>query len=424
MSRIIPVLLLLLAACTGPEGEPATQESAPPAARAPAADATPAEPAQEPATVAQSATAFGIDLYRKLGQEERNLFFSPVSLSGAFGMVQAGARGETEAEIARVLHYPLPREGLHPALGALMRGMALDQPGRRLAVANAVWVQRDYPLLADYVRLLGQDYGAAPETVDFLADAPAAAGRINKWAERNTNGRIKNLLRAGDLSANTRLVLTNTVWMKADWLRQFHPFMTRPADFFAAGGQAVQVPFMHQQEPFRHLDTPGFQAIELPYVGEELAMIVFLPKARDGLPAFEGELDAGRLERWIGQLRAAEPEPVDLALPKIRLETRYQLARTLSDMGMGLAFGSGADFSGIDGRRGLFIAKAIHQTFLQVDEEGTEAAAATALVMNESSAPPPPQIRFHADHPFFFLIRDNRSGAVLFMGRIGEPPLG
>lgn len=417
MSRLVPALFLLLAACTAPTGEPAAQESAP----APAASTATVEPAQEPAGVAQGATAFGIDLYRRLGQEERNLFFSPVSLSGAFGMVQAGARGETEAEIARVLHYPLPRESLHPALGGLMRGMALDQPGRRLAVANAVWVQRDYPLLPDYVRLLGQDYAAAPETVDFLADATGAAGRINKWAERNTNGRIKNLLRAGDLSANTRLVLTNTVWMKADWLRQFHPAMTRPGDFHAGAGDTIRLPFMHQQEPFRHLDTPGFQAIELPYVGEEMAMIVFLPKARDGLPAFEGELDAEKLERWIGQLRAGGPEPVDLALPKIRLETRYQLARTLSDMGMALAFGQGADFSGIDGRRGLFIAKAIHQTFLQVDEKGTEAAAATALVMNESSGPPPPKIRFHADHPFFFLLRDNRSGAVLFMGRIAAP---
>lgn len=422
MRRIAPILLLLLAACREPAAGPPS-ESAPAPAQVAAAPAAAVDPAQEPAVVAQGATAFGIDLYRRLGQEGRNLFFSPLSLSGAFGMVQAGARGETEAEIAHVLHYTLPRDRLHPALGALMRGMALDQPARRLAVANAVWVQRDYPLLPDYVGLLGENYGAAPEKVDFSANAPEAAARINQWAERNTNGRIRNLLRAGDLSANTRLVLTNTVWMKADWLRQFHPLMTRPGDFFGSMGEAVQIPFMHQQEPFRHLDAPGFQAIELPYVGEELAMIVFLPKARDGLPAFERELEAGRLERWIGQVRAADPEPIDLALPKIRLETRYQLARTLSDMGMPLAFGEGADFSGIDGRGGLFIAKAIHQTFLQVDEEGTEAAAATALVMNESG-PRPARIRFHADHPFFFLIRDNRSGALLFMGRIGEPPAG
>jgi serpin B len=417
MSRFLPALLLLLAACARPAGEPAVPDPAPSAAEAPAAGAASIEPGAEPAAVAEGATAFGIDLYRQLGREEGNLFFSPVSLSGAFGMAQAGARGETEAQIARILHYPLPRERLHPALGTLMRGMALDQPGRRLAVANAVWVQSGFALLPDYVRRLGDDYGAVPETVDFVGAAPQAAARINQWAERNTAGRIKNLLRAGDLAPATRLVLTNTVWMKADWLSQFHPLMTRPGDFFAAGGGTVQIPFMRQQEPFRHLDAPGFQAIELPYRGEELAMIVFLPKARDGLPDFERELEAGRLERWIGDLRAAEPEPVELTLPKIRLETRYQLARTLEQMGMTLAFGPGADFSGIDGGRGLFIAKAIHQTFLQVDEKGTEAAAATALVMNESG-PRPARIRFHADHPFFFLIRDNRSGAVLFMGRI------
>ena len=416
--RLVFALMLVLAACAPRASEPVPDPAAQPAAPAEPADAVP--PGPDAAAVARGTTAFGIDLYRRLAREERNLFFSPLSISGAFGMVHAGARGETEAEIARVLHYSLPQARLHPALGALLRGLPLDQPGRKLTVANALWVQQGYGLLPDYVRLLGDHYGAAPQTADFVGAAPEAAARINRWAEQNTNGRIRNLLRAGDLTPMTRMVLTNAVWMKADWLRQFDRQATRPRPFFAAGGGSAAIPFMHQEGRFRHLDRPGFQAIELPYRGEELAMIVLLPKTRDGLGALERELDAGRLEQWIDELRRSEPQLVDLAFPKIELETRYQLARTLQDMGIRLAFGAQADFSGIGGRRDLVIDKAIHQTFLLVDETGTEAAAVTAIIMAESSAPR--SIRFHAEHPFLFLIRDNRSGTLLFMGRLVEPP--
>jgi serpin B len=178
---------------------------------------------------------------------------------------------------------------------------------------------------------------------------------------------------------------------------------------------------MHQIGSFRHLDRPGFSAIELPYRGEEMSMIVFLPKARDGLPAFERELAPAKLEEWMGALTARERQRVDLALPKIQLETRYDLPPALMAMGMRLAFSNNSDLGGITDVERLKVDRAIHQTFLLVDEKGTEAAAVTAVTIIPTSAPAPPQIRFHADHPFFFLIRDNRSGATLFMGRIEEP---
>jgi serpin B len=311
---------------------------------------------------------------------------------------------------------------LHSTLGPLARELALDQPGRRLAIANALWVQTGYPLVPAYTQILGTAYGAQATNLDFERDRAGAAAAISRWAEQNTNGRIRNLLAADDLHPLTRLVVTNTVWFKADWQRQFEARATRERDFFAGGAQPLKVPMMHEREArFRHLDGGSFDALELPYQGEEMSMLVFLPKDRAGLPAFEQELNGTSLRRWTDALRSAEPKVVDLALPKIELRTRYDLPAPLKEMGMRLAFTEEADLSGISAAETLLVDRAIHQTFLLVDEKGTEAAAATAITVRPVSAPPTPQLRFHADHPFFFVIRDNRSGALLFIGRIVSP---
>jgi serpin B len=409
------VLALAAAACTAPPREPAQTDGTPVAE--PAEALAPGE--ARPALVAGNAE-FAVDLYRRLGAG--NLFFSPIGIATAFGMVQAGARGETGREIARTLRYPLAGEQLHATLGPLARELALDQPGRRLAVANALWVQSGYPLLPPYVQTLGAHYGAPPTSLEFEDDRSGAAAAISRWAEQNTNGRIRNLLAPDDLHPRTRLVLTNTVWFKADWQRQFEAAATRHRDFFAGGATPVKVRMMHEREArFRHLDGGSFDAIELPYRGEEMSMIVFLPRARDGLGAFERELTGARLGEWTNALRSAEYKVVDLALPKIELQTRYDLPVPLREMGMRLVYTDHSDLSGISNAEGLMIDRAIHQTFLLVDEKGTEAAAATAITIRPVSAPPTPQVRFHADHPFFFVIRDNRSGALLFMGRIEAP---
>ncbi|HEX9933165.1 MAG TPA: serpin family protein [Allosphingosinicella sp.] len=409
------VLALGAAACTAPPSEPAQTEAAPPAEFA---ETVPPSEAR-PALVAGNAE-FAVDLYRRLGSG--NLFFSPIGISTAFGMVQAGARGETGREIAQAMRFRLGGEQLHATLGPLARELAIDQPGRRLAVANALWVQTGYPLLPAYTQTLGTHYGAPPTSLDFEDDRAGAAAAISRWAEQNTNGRIRNLLAPDDLHPRTRLVLTNTVWFKADWQREFEAAATRERDFFVPAGPPVKVRMMHEREArFRHLDGGSFDAIELPYRGEEMSMLVFLPKARDGLPAFERELTGARLSEWTNALRAAEHKVVDLALPKIELRTRYDLPAPLKEMGMRLVYTDHSDLSGISNAERLMIDRAIHQTFLLVDEKGTEAAAATAITIRPVSAPPTPQVRFHADHPFFFLIRDNRSGALLFMGRIEAP---
>jgi serine protease inhibitor len=406
----------LLAGCVAPETAP----PADPPLKQGAAPSGPVAHGTEEQGLVQGSTAFGIDLYRKFAATETNIFLSPISISTAFAMVQAGARGETAAEMARTLRYNR-EDRLHPEMGALIRRLPIRQEGRQFTLANALWVQQGYVLRPEYLQTVERNYGAKPALLDFRS-RPEAARAINRWAEQSTNGRIRNMISPTDLDPDTRLVLANAVWFKADWQQQFNAARTSPRDFHPRGGAVVRTPFMHQIGSFRHLDRPGFQAIELPYRGEEMSMIVFLPNARDGLPAFERELTPARLEEWMGALTARERQRVDLALPKIQLETRYDLPPPLMAMGMLLAFSNKSDLGGITDVERLKVDRAIHQTFLLVDEKGTEAAAATVISVVPTSAPAPPQIRFHADHPFFFLIRDNRSGATLFIGRLEAPP--
>ncbi|MDP8995213.1 MAG: serpin family protein [Pseudomonadota bacterium] len=417
MIRLLPALTLALAACAAPE------QAAEPPTRPQAAEAPPAlVPAgQERAALARATLAFGLDLYRRLGERERNLFLSPVSVAAAFGLVQPGARGETAEEIARTMRWPLAGERLHAALGDLLRDLALDEEGRRLVIADALWVQQGYRLQPDYVAALGTHYGARASAVDFARRPAEAGAEISAWAQRSTNGRIRNLVGPRDLTPDTRLVLTNAVWFKADWLIAFSPNATHDRAFRVAGGAPVTTRFMRQRTSFRYLEGPGFQAAELPYRGEETAMILFLPRDPQGLPALERALTAERLAGWVDALRGSERRYLDLILPKLRMETRYDLPPTLAAMGMRLAFSRNADFTGITEVERLKLDRAIHQTFLLVDEQGTEAAAATAISVVPVSARPEP-VPFHADRPFLFLIRDNRSGAILFIGRIETPP--
>jgi leukocyte elastase inhibitor len=421
MKIIIPLIAVFAAsACARPAPQEPAREMA---AVAPPALGPTVPPGEERMALVAGNANFGVDLYRRLGSG--NIFFSPAGIATAFGMAQVGARGETAREIAAAMRFPVAGDRLHATLGPLARELALDQPGRRLTVANALWVQSGYPIKADYAGTLGTHYRAPPSSLDFQRNRAGAAAAISRWAEQNTNGRIRNLLAATDLHPRTRLVLTNTIWFKADWQRQFEAGQTRERPFFLRGGAPVTVRLMHQREArFHHMDGGSFEALELPYRGEEMSMLVFLPKARDGLPAFERDLTGTKLIGWSEELRAAEQKVVDLALPKLQLETRYDLPAPLKEMGMRLAFSDNADLSGITDAEALLIDRAIHQTFLLIDEKGTEAAAATAFTVRPVSAPPRPQVRFHADHPFFFIIRDNRSGAILFMGRIEAPPAG
>ena len=364
-------------------------------------------------------TAFALDLYGALRGAEGNLFFSPMSIHAALGMTYAGARGETAAEMAGVLHLPREQKRAHAALGTLLKRLNEigTAKGCQLSIANALWGHSGYAFLDDFLKVVRDNYGAGLRQVDFVGATEAARRTINGWVEKKTRDKIKELLKRGDVDAATRLVLTNAIYFKGDWADQFEKKYTKDAPFTVSGNRKITVPMMHKTADFRYMSAEQFQALEMSYEGDALSMVIFLPRKPDGLERFEKSLTPENLGRWVKSLRKRE---VAVYLPRFKMTARFEMSRTLSGMGMPLAFGGRADFSGMDGTKGLFISKVIHKAFVDVNEEGTEAAAATAVVMALKGVPEPPPV-FRADHPFIFLIRDKTTGSILFLGRLVNP---
>jgi serpin B len=362
---------------------------------------------------------FALDLYANLRGRPGNLFLSPYSLSTALAMTYAGARGETAEEMARTLHFSLPPDRLHAAFSNLIRQIHGDGEPRPylLAVANALWGQEGEEYLPEFLRLLEDHYGAGLRRVNFR-DPERARRAINAWAEEQTRGKIPDLLPPTLPRPDTALALTNAIYFKGDWSSPFARKATLEEDFRVAADQSLRVPMMHQAGRFPYLDGGTFQALELPYAGDALSMVVLLPKEVDGLAALEESLSAARLAGW---LRTLADRRVEVALPRFKVEAGLELQDVLAAMGMPLAFTGDADFSGIDGTHELFISAVIHKAFVDVNEEGTEAAAATAVLMSRSAARPEPSATFRADHPFLFLIRHKGTGSILFLGRLASP---
>lgn len=412
----IPAALLLAALSAGC-ARPADQARTDTAEAEPAAAAAPADPAMV-TSVAEGNRAFGVALYRELAAKPGNVLISPISIAGAFGPVVAGAQGETRTVIARALRFPAGGgAALHPQLGGLLRGLERDRNGATLSIANALWVQQGFTIKPAFVRVAREDYDATSENLDFVRAPASAAARINAWVNEETRGRIPTLFPPDAFTDLTRLVVTNAVYFLGDWAEPFRRSATTPQPFFLLDGGARQVPLMSRQGQYRTHWTETFTAIDLPYKDERLSMTVFLPHARGGLPAFEAGLTPERLAEWLGKLDAAQPGKTQLSLPRLEISEGYHLEGPLRAMGMGLAFSRGkANFRDI-ADADLYISEVAHKTFVRMDEKGTEAAAATGVVISTVSAPLP----FRADHPFFFLLRDKTSGAILFMGRIADP---
>ena len=362
---------------------------------------------------------FAVDLYQHLKDAEGNLFFSPLSIRTALGMTYAGARTKTADEMARVLRLPRDQKKAHAALGKLLDDLekASAAEGCELSIANALWGQSGEPFLKSFLDLVKNAYGAPMNLVDFARDTEGARRTINRWVEKKTKDKIKELLKEGDVDGAV-LVLTNAIYFKGDWAEAFEKKHTRDAPFFVTTDEKVSVPMMHKTADFGYAATEDLQALELPYKGDRLSMVVLLPRKRDGLDALETRLTAKDLDQW---LTALGKRKVVVSLPKFTTTVRFELKKPLKKMGMPMAFGPGADFSGMNGTPGdLFISKVIHKAFVDVNEEGTEAAAATAVIMIRGAAPAPPPV-FRADHPFIYLIRDRKSGSILFMGRVVNP---
>lgn len=384
------------------------------------------EPQDDMEAVVGGNTEFAFDLYEKLKDNSKikknggNLFFSPYSISTALAMTWAGARGMTEKQMAEVLHFTLPQIQLHKAFGSLEKKLneAGEESGYELSVANALWGQAGLNFLDAFLELTEKSYGAGLREVDFVTQAEEVRLIINAWVEEKTKEKIKDLIKPGVLDRFTRLVLTNAIYFKGDWLNQFDKKRTRDEPFKLKRREQVKVPMMHIKDKFKYWADDRLQVLQLPYKGEELSMVILLPVKVDGLAEMEKSLNRENLEKWLKGLRKQE---VMVTLPKFKMTTQFELADYLKKMGMPYAFSiSNADFSGITGDKSLCISNVVHKAFVAVDEEGTEAAAATAVTMKITSIPAPPKV-FRADHPFIFIIKDNRSESILFMGRVMNP---
>ena len=380
--------------------------------------------ASERATLVEGNSAFAFELYRALREKDGNLFYSPYSISLALAMTYAGARGETAEQMAAALQFMLEQERMHPAFNWLdaelarrgQGGQGKDGKGFRLNIVNAIWGQKDYTFLSDFLDVLAENYGAGLRILDFITEAEKSRLIINDWVSDQTEGRIKDLIPQGAINELTRLVLTNAIYFNAAWEYPFDEKMTADGPFCLLNGQQVTVPMMKQTESFGYTEGEEYQAVELLYDGNELSMVILLPEAGE-FEAFEQGLNAEKVSDIISNLR---PTQVVLTMPKFEFESEFSLKDMLADMGMPIAFSGAADFSGMTGTPDLCISEVLHKAFVSVDEAGTEAAAATAVIMKETAIPNEP-VQVTIDRPFVFLIRDIGTGAILFVGRVLNP---
>ena len=370
----------------------------------------------------KSVTAFGVALSHQTNAKPGNYFVSPYSIHTALCMAMAGARGQTAVQMGKVLQVGTTDDiaASHQAMTTHLQ-VQRSKGGFELSVANALWAAPDAVFEPDYVKLMQDRYAGGLNTVDFVQSA-AATKTINQWVDEQTRGKIPQLIPAGLLGRDTRLVLTNAIYFKAAWATPFPKQATQTGDFFAltaAGGtQAVKAEFMHRSGELRYFQDDTLQALELPYAAGDESMLILLPRERTGLEAMQKSLSADRLEKIDAGLK---PRQVQVALPKFMLRYQMDLANTLNQMGMSDAFGGKADFSGMCRAEKLAISNVIHEAFVDVNEDGTEAAAATAVAMSRMSMPAGEPVPFQADHAFCFLIRDRQSGATLFIGTLTNP---
>jgi serpin B len=366
---------------------------------------------------------FGFRLLHELDErrEAPNLFFSPLSASLALTMVLNGARNETYRQMAHALGYgEQPVERINTENALLLHLLRSPDPKTETLVANSLWVQQGFSLLPSFLQACQKHYEAEVDSVDFMQDREGAAERINGWVKQNTKGLIPKLFEPSDFSPLTRLVVVNTLYFKGKWQKPFDKQATREEEFHLEGGTVKRVPMMHQSGKFDYLRGDGFQAVALPYGAGELSFYLFLPDEGRSLQAFLKELTA---ERWAQWLKGFKPMEGDVGLPRFRIEATYPLKEPLQAMGITDAFDpEKADLSGVapltDGR--LFITKALQKAVVEVDEEGTKAAAATGVVVSVT-AYNPNRFTLIANRPFFFIIRHNATGAILFMGIVREP---
>lgn len=407
----IILLCTFFAGCTETDGGP---------------DDTP--PATEGADdVVEANTLFAYDLFHTLSSDkqyaEQNIFFSPYSISTALALTCEGAKGTTAEEIRSVFYFPADDAVRQEGYASLIAGLNRPDAAFTLKTANALWAEETYPFLPAYIETAQEYYAAEVRNMDFITAPEESRLTINGWVADQTEDRIRDLIPAGAITPLTRLVITNAVYFKGTWVLQFDENKTRPALFRTGQGESVTVDMMQRTDEdaiYNYTETDNLQILRMPYEhesGKALSMLVLLPKDGD-ITTAEAALGTTDLADAVASMEATQ---VEVFFPKFTLETTYYLPDTLAAMGMQTAFGDEADFSGMDNTRFLFITDVIHKAFVEVNEEGTEAAAATAVIVGRAVSVESPVPVFRADHPFIFLIEDDETGMLLFMGRISDP---
>ena len=366
-----------------------------------------------------------MDLYQKYKSKEENLFYSSYSISSALAMTYEGAKGKTAEEMQTVLHLPNDKEKVRSDFVGIYSEINKADKPYQLTTANDLWAQNDYPFRDDYFKTVDDYYNGKVTNLDFKTDTENSRVTINNWVEDKTNDKIKDLIPKGILTPETRLVLTNAIYFKANWSSQFIAENTAEGQFKLGSGASATAEMMHQTNDFNYGETKDLQILEMNYLGNDLSMLIILPK-ENNLNSLENSISVANLASWKKNMDAEE---VRVTIPKFKFETKYFMVEDLKEMGMPTAFdGSSADFTGMWNRQrdeNLYISEVIHQTFIEVAEAGTEAAAATAVIMGETTAVGPGQIKepkvFTADHPFIFIIQQKDTGNILFMGRVSNP---
>ena len=382
-----------------------------------------AESPVDPRGMVDGNNRFALELYAKLRATKGNVFCSPFSVSSALAMTALGARGKTAEQMSEVLHLSPNGEQTHAGFAALIRQLNAggEKRGYQLSVANALWGQKGYGFTPEYLRTAKAHYGAGLSELDFASSPEAARKTINAWVEKETREKIKDLLDKDSVLPATRLVLTNAIYFKGDWADQFNKEATLDEIFLVSDEKKVKVPMMHRTGGYRYFENDRLQMLGVPYKGKELSMFFLLPRKKDGLTDLETAATLDNVPKWIGKMYGTD---VIVTLPKFKMTAEFKLVPTLQAMGMTAPFADGADFSGMSEKEGLVISDVIHKAFVEVNEEGAEAAAATAVIVKEAAIAGGPNTQtpvFRADHPFLFLIRDNRNGSILFVGRVANP---
>jgi serpin B len=379
-------------------------------------------------TLSNGNQIFAVELFQAVSKANENLFLSPYSISLSLAMAGSGARGQTQSEIDQVLHLQLPQEMIPAAFNALNQSLAVgtsptnSDSGQgekfKLKIAAATWGQKGFQIRPAYLDLLHTYYGADLQSVDFKANPELARSAMNQWTSQSTQGKIKDMIAPGAIAPDTRMIITNAIYFQSAWLNPFDKNGTHDQTFTTSTGETITVPMMQQEAYFGYAKGSGWQAVELPYANDSFVMDLILPD-QGQFQSFEQSLDAPLIDAITQKM---DPSTVNISLPRFQINSGLALNHTLNQLGITQAFDlSNADFTGISAQEGLYLGNVLHRAYIQVDENGTEAAAASGISMPVTGGEPSIPVQVVFDHPFLFLVREKNTGTILFLGKMAKP---